>query len=79
MTDHRPTGHDSGRPRPEHSRNQSQMLAAVAAGHAMAQMPLTQADLDALIRVQSGRTTTAEELERLHDEISERRDRSDRA
>lgn len=54
------------------TRTEEQVLAAVAAGHEMAGMPLTAADEAAVRRVARGESTGDEEVARLLAEIRSR-------
>jgi hypothetical protein len=54
------------------TRTEEQVLAAVAAGHEMAGMPLTEADEAAVRRVARGESTGDEEVARLLAEIRSR-------
>lgn len=58
---------------PHSTPGDDELLAAVAAGHEMAGMPLTARDEAAARRVLRGETTSTEEADRLYAEIVARR------
>lgn len=53
-----------------HTRTEAEILAAATAGHNMAGMPPTAADIDAARRVLRGQLSVEEELTQLRDELS---------
>ena len=53
-----------------HGRTEDEILAAATAGHIMAGMPPTAADIDAARRVLRGQSSVEEELTQLRDELS---------
>ncbi|NLE79451.1 MAG: antitoxin VbhA family protein [Rhodococcus sp.] len=56
------------------TRSEDEVLAAVAAGHEMAGMPLTADDVAALRRVERGESTTEDEVARARAELLAHRD-----
>ncbi|WP_137872714.1 antitoxin VbhA family protein [Rhodococcus sp. Q] len=59
------------------ARSEDEVIAAVAAGHKMAGMPLTADDVAALRRVERGESTTEEEVARARAELFAHRDTSE--
>ncbi|MFC9982802.1 hypothetical protein [Gordonia sp. NPDC127522] len=57
---------------PSRARTEDEILAAVTAGHVMAGMPPTAADVDAARRVLRGRSTVDQELELLRNQLRRR-------
>ncbi|WP_083889043.1 antitoxin VbhA family protein [Gordonia sp. KTR9] len=60
-------------PHTRQTRTEDEVLAAATAGHVMAGMPPTAADVDAARRVLRGESTVDEELAQLRDEFRRRR------
>ena len=60
-------------PNARHTRTEDEVLAAATAGHVMAGMPPTAADVDAARRVLRGESSVEEELAQMRDEFRRRR------